>query len=300
MAERLNLTGPNEAEEYILTPVEEEKVISHEVRMAKDHYSWKSKGVLMTQDEVDFKISQINWLERIDRDAILQRANSIKHYDIWLKGQRVKEKLEEERVQKELQDTWTAANIYKLMAWTSQHEYGKKLVLKDKATGNDFTKLITALCFFVSRDARFETELGFSLKKGLLIRGISGLGKTHLVKCISKNGLSPILILSMLDISDEIRINGEFNVSLDGYGIVYLDDVGTEEAAAKHYGNAINFFKNFIEGTYLRRQSFAHIMISTNNSFDQLEQKYGFRVRSRIKDMFNIIDVTGKDMRGNG
>lgn len=299
MAKRLNLTGPDdEVEEYILTSFEEERVISHEIRMAKDHYAWKVKGILMTQDEIDLKVSQINWLERIDRDAILQRANSIKHYDNWIKEQRVKEKLDEERVQKGLRDTWTATNIYKLMAWTSQNDYGKKLVLKDKDTGNDFTKLITALCFFISRDARFETELGYSLKKGLLIRGVSGLGKTHLVKCISKNGLNPILILSMLDISEEIRINGEINISLDGFGVIYLDDVGTEEAAAKHYGNVINFFKNFIEGTYHKRKSFEHIMMSTNNSFAQIEQKYGFRVRSRIKDMFNVIDVTGKDMRG--
>lgn len=299
MAKRLNLTGPDgEGEEYILTIDEEQKAISHEIQMAKDHYTWKVRGILMTQDEIDFKISQINWLERIDQDGILQRANSIKHYDTWVKEQRVKEKLEKERVLKELQDTWTAKNLYKLMAWTSQNDYGKKLVLKDKDTGNDFSKLITALCFFISRDARFETELGYSLKKGLLIRGVSGLGKTHLVKCISKNGLNPILILSMLDISEEIRINGEIDINADGFGVIYLDDVGTEEAAAKHYGNVINFFKNFIEGTYHKRKSFEHIMMSTNNSFAQIEQKYGFRVRSRIKDMFNVIDVIGKDMRG--
>jgi len=297
------LTGPDdEGEEYILTPEEEARVLAHEIQLAKDHYAWKVKGILMTQDEIDLKISQINWLERIDQDAILQRTNSIKHYDNWIKEQRAKEKLEEERRLKELRETWSATNIYKLMAWTSQNEYGKKLILKDPQTGNDFTKLITALCFFVSRDKRFETDfdpkLKYSLNKGLLIRGVSGLGKTHMVKCIEKNGINPILVLSMIEISDEIRVSGEFNVSLDGYGIIYLDDVGTEEADAKHYGNVINFFKNFIEGTYLHRKSFAHIMMSTNNSFSQLEQKYGFRVRSRIKDMFNIIDVEGKDMRG--
>jgi len=298
LAKRLNLIGPDDAiEEYILTPDEEAKIIEHEIRSAKEHCAWKMRGILKTEDEIDFKISQINWDEKIDKDFILQRANSIKHYDKWVKEQRVKDVLEEARKLKELQETWTAANIYKLMAWTSQNEFGKKLIIKEK-NGNDFTKLITALCFFVSRDNRFETELGYSFKKGLLIRGVSGLGKTHLVKCICKNGFNPILILSMLEISDEIRLNGEVNIRLDGYGILYLDDVGTEESSAKHYGNVINFFKNFIEGTYLRKQTFNHIMMSTNNSFLELEQKYGFRVRSRIKDMFNIIDVTGKDMRG--
>lgn len=304
LAKRLNLTGPDdEGEEYILTKEEEEKAIAHEIKLAQEHYAWRVKGILMTKDEIDLKISQINWLERLDQDLILKRANSAKHYERWIIEQRVKEKLNEEKRIKELQEAWTAENLYKLMAWTSQNEYGKRLLVKDPKTGNDFSKLITALCFFVSRDKRFETldpKHPYSLDKALIIRGISGLGKTHLVKCIAKNGLNPILILSMLDISEQIRLHGEVNISLDGYSIIYLDDVGTEEASAKHYGNVINFFKNFIEGTYLRRKSFNHIIMSTNNSFSELEQKYGFRVRSRLKDMANVIDVSGKDMRGNG
>lgn len=301
----MNLIDPenDESESYILTPEEEEKVLSHEIQLAKDHFAWKHQD-LATREQIDFKISEIDWNARIDRDAILLRTNSIKHYDNWIKGKRVQDAMEEDRKRKELEATWTAENMYKLMMWTSQNEYGKKLIVKDKETGNDFSKIISAICFFVSRDMRFETEfdpkLKFSLNKGLIIRGVSGLGKTHLVKCVSKNGLNPILVLSMLDIFEEIRLHGEFNVSLDGYGIVYLDDVGTEESNAKHYGNAINFFKNFIEGSYLKKKTFNHLMMSTNNSFAELEQKYGFRVRSRIKDMFNIIDVSGKDMRGNG
>src|SRR6478736_5729447 len=105
LAKRLNLTGPDdEGEEYILTPEEEARVLAHEIQLAKDHYAWKVKGILMTQDEIDLKISQINWLERIDQDAILQRTNSIKHYDNWIKEQRAKEKLEEERRLKELRE----------------------------------------------------------------------------------------------------------------------------------------------------------------------------------------------------
>ena len=49
---------------------------------------------------------------------------------------------------------------------------------------------------------------------------------------------------------------------------------------------------------YLKNKPFNKLIISTNNNFDEIESKYGFRVRSRIKDMFNIIDVRGKDMRG--
>jgi DNA replication protein DnaC len=188
--------------------------------------------------------------------------------------------------------------MYQLMAWSSRNVYGKSLIVKDDKRGLDFSKLITVLCFFVSKDERFEKELGYSFDKGLWIRGISGLGKTHLVKCISENGLNPILVISMLEIEESIRLNGHYSINPKNHKIIYIDDVGTEEATVKNYGSNINFFKNFIEGTYLRSKTFEHLIISTNNSFSEIEQKYGFRVRSRIKDMFNIVDIVGKDIRG--
>ena len=177
------------------------------------------------------------------------------------------------------------------MAWTSEKCYGKKLILHD-----DNTLLIRAICFFFSRDERFETELNYDLNKGFLIRGVSGLGKTYLLKCIENNDVRPIKIVSMIDISEQVKEEGTYDLQYKNS--LYLDDVGTEEPIVNHYGTKINWFKNFIEIYYLKNKPFNKLIISTNNSFDEIENKYGFRVRSRIKDMFNIIDVRGKDMRG--
>lgn len=142
--------------------------------------------------------------------------------------------------------------------------------------------------------------MGFSFKKGLLIRGVSGLGKTFLVKCIEKNEIKPIKTVSMIEVSYELKQEGEYQIKQGNNRIIYLDDVGTEEATINHYGTKINWFKDFIETVYLRgvEKGFGGLIISTNNSFAEIEEKYGFRVRSRCKDMFNIIDVTGEDMRG--
>ena len=178
------------------------------------------------------------------------------------------------------------------MAWTSKNVYGKTLIVND-----DNKKIITALCFFISSDPRFETVLGYSFKKGLLIRGISGLGKTFLVRCVKDNEIKPITILSMIEIAESVKSEGEFDIRLSDK-INYLDDVGTEQHIINHFGTKINFFKNFIETYYLNNRPFDKLIISTNNNFQELEDKYGFRVRSRLKDMFNVIDVTGKDMRG--
>jgi hypothetical protein len=296
LAKRLNLIDENlPPEPYILTKEEEDKVVENEIRSLREHFEWKMKQTgAISKEEVDFKMCQINWDEKLNKEELFQRANSIKNHEIWIVEKRKKDKEEEDRKEKELQDHWTAKNIYNLMAWTSHHEYGRKLILND-----DNKKFITALCFLVSNDSRFETELKFSFEKGLLIRGVSGIGKTHLVRCIEKNGLNPIYTLSMIEISDELLAYGEYIINKGDNKIIYLDDIGTEETPIVHFGTKIHFFKNFIEGVYLRQKSkgFKNLILSTNLNFQQISEKYGFRVASRMRDMFNVIDVSGKDMR---
>lgn len=294
LGERLSVTSSDASPEpYILTKDDEDKLIGHAIAEAQKLAVWKMRQLLMGQNEIDAKINLIDWNGEIDRDEILQRANMVKNHEIWQKEQRVKEREEEKRRKQELKELWTAKRMYQHMSWVSQNEYGKKLVVN-----SDNREFITALCYFISRDEKFETDLKFSLNKGLLIRGISGIGKTHLVKCLEANELNPILVLSMLDIAEEIKERGEYQIKSNNHKIVYLDDVGSEEAVINHYGTKINFFKTFIESVYLRAKSFNHLIFSTNNSFDEIEERYGFRVRSRLKDMFNVIEVYGHDMRG--
>lgn len=284
-----------EPEPYTLTPDEEVMAIENALLEAKRHRMWKLKGLAYTDEQIVQKINEIDWSKEIDKAAILKRCNSNKNYDTWQRGEREKEKQAAIARQKELAEKWTALTVYNFMKWTSENEYNRPLILNDSNR-----RLISALCFFVSGDERFETQLGFDFKKGLLIRGISGLGKTHLVQCIKKNELNPILILSMIEVSDQIKQDGEYQINLGDNKIIYLDDVGTEEATVNHYGTKINFFKNFIEMIYLRNEGkpFNKLMMSTNNSFDEIQDKYGFRVRSRMRDMFNVLEVSGEDMRG--
>lgn len=294
LAKRLNLTDL-EPEPYILTEEEENSRIENEINDRKKHMAWKLANMELSEGDILKRVSEVDWEKEIDRDSILKLANSAKHQNLWHEEQRRLEKESAQKKYQELVARCDAKYMFRLMKWSSQEEYGKPLIV------NEYNKhFITSLCYFVSNDERFETELGYSFRKGLLIRGISGLGKTHLVKCLQQNELNPILILSMLEITDEIKDQGEYEIKLGGRKIIYLDDVGTEEPTVNHYGTKISFFKNFIELVYLKNQNktFNKLMISTNNSFSELEDKYGFRVRSRVKDMFNIVDVKGEDMRG--
>lgn len=293
LAKRLNLINHETKEPYILTKEEEDTVIANEIKRAKEFRRWKLEEQGFKEGDILLQLSEIVWNNEINREEVLSRANSSKHYELWQCGQREREKQEETTRAQELKTVWTAKQFFNLMSWSSEKTYGKKLILH-----NDNKHLISTLCFFISGDERFKTELGYSFDKGLLIRGVSGLGKTFLVKCISKNPLSPIRVESMIDISEEIKRDGEYHVSVNGGEKIYLDDVGTEEPTINHYGTKISFFKNFIEMYYLQNKAFSDLIISTNNSFAEIEERYGFRVRSRMKDMFNVIDVKGKDMRG--
>lgn len=292
LAKKLNLTDLNESqEEMILTAQEEEAAILHEIAQAKKHKVWKLAQMGASEEQILAKLASIDWMNEIDKTEVLKNTNSNKHYAIWQQEQRKKERQEETDKYFELQKRCSAKYFFNLMSWTSENTYGKKLILHA-----DNTPLIRAICFFFSKDERFETELKFDLNKGLLIRGVSGLGKTYLFRCIEKNDIRPIDIVSMIDISENVKEEGSYNVEYKN--TLYLDDVGTEEPVVNHYGTKINWFKNFIEMYYLKNKPFNRLVISTNNSFDEIEGKYGFRVRSRVKDMFNIIDVQGKDMRG--
>lgn len=284
-----------EQEPYILSKDDEELILGNEILSLKRHMAWKLKGLGYNDVQIESRISETDFDAQIDREGILKRANSNKNYELWQAEQREKEKQQEIQKAKELKQLWSAENVFRLMKWTSEKVYGKPLIV------NQHNKhLITTICFFISGDERFKTELNLDFRKGLLIRGISGLGKTHLLKCVAENDLNPIKIISMIEVADEIKQEGEYRIEMGRNRIMYLDDVGTEEATVNHYGTKINFFKNFIETVYLRNieNGFGKLIISTNNSYSEIEEKYGFRVRSRMRDMFNVIEVKGEDMRG--
>lgn len=288
------MIGSENDDKYVLTTAEEERAIAHAIERAKEHKHWRFRNEFgLSEMETISRLSQIDFEKEINREEILQYANSCKLQEIWNIERREKEREEEKRKTAELEAAWDAKRVFQFMKWTCFNEYGRQLIVNENNK-----HLITALCFFISGDERFETELGYSLKKGLFIRGTVGLGKTFLVQCVSKNEINPVLVLSMIEIADEIRSEGEYEIKIGKNKMIYLDDVGSEEATVNHFGTRINFFKNFIEQCYLRNKTFGKLLVSSNNSFAEIEEKYGFRVRSRIKDMFNVIDVKGVDMRG--
>lgn len=278
--------------ENLLTPEEEKKAIDYAIQKAKDHFIWRRVNEFSEPiEKVYLKVAEINWDEQVNVKGILEIANSNKQRVIWEEESLKQQKEQKLQHEKEMRELWTAQGFYSYLRYVSRETFNKELLCNDQTL-----PLIKTWCYFLSEDPRFETELGYKFGKGLLLRGISGLGKTFIAECLQNNPYKPIGIESMISISEEVCKEGEY--TLKKRRILYLDDVGTEEPVINYFGTKIRWFKDFLEMYYLKTKDYRNIVISTNNNFDELEDKYGFRVRSRIKDIFNIVDLDGVDMRG--
>lgn len=170
------------------------------------------------------------------------------------------------------------------------------------------TKLLAK--YFV-QDQSFE-ESGYSLKKGLLLAGGVGVGKTTLLQLFGRNPLSSYIIVPCRNVANEYadygndmidKYTGEYLPSSDNpfrhntFGVCF-DDLGTE-TRKKNYGNELNVMEEILLTRYERRLSLANrTHITTNLTGDAIGEMYGDRVRSRMREMFNLIVFeSDKDMR---
>lgn len=247
----------------------------------------QERGLL--QDSIESRMAGVNWMERINEEEVVSQANQRKHWALEAKESREQQQRAAAEARQQLVSQWDANKFYNAMKRHFVDKHGRFMV---SPTNEHYVK---SVCFFLSADPRFETELGFSFNKGLWIQGTAGLGKTETIRAVASNPLWPIRIHSMLEIADAVRETGE--CTLNTQRMILLDDVGTEPEVINHYGTKINWFKDFIESYYLNNRSFSGLMVTTNLGGEEIEQRYGYRVRSRVREMFNLIQLTGKDLR---
>lgn len=274
----ISLDSEEEQEEYILTEDEERSALAYAIRL----YAVNAKGVTLEQ-----KIERAK--EYYDEERIKElfaRVNSNKHQELWKKEQSEKRKQFEKEYQENLLKRCNASYFFKLF----KHNANRDLIINDCTL-----PYIKTICYFFGNDERFETELGYSFFKGLWIRGAVGLGKSFILSCIQSNEIMPFKIHSVIDIANQVAECGSYEIIEP---LKVIDDVGSEQNVVNHYGTKINWFKDFIELYYAQQKPFNYLIVTTNFDFTEIEKNYGFRVRSRIKDMFNIVDVKGDDLRG--
>jgi len=159
--------------------------------------------------------------------------------------------------------------------------------------------VVSQLLIYMIQDEASAQAMHIDLKKGLLLTGPIGCGKTsllHLVKAFARP-IAFYKIKTCREVSVEFAKNG-FNalpsytqkqghqLRLPGY---CFDDLGAEQQI-KHYGNECNVMGEILLSRYdhyIAQGCVTHI--TTNLSASEIEQYYGNRVRSRMREMFNLI-----------
>lgn len=217
--------------------------------------------------------------------------------------------------------------IIKTFMWNKARRISKQQFVLDEHN-TDFFDL---LCYyFIGDEENFSLKakkMGVdfpSTKKGLLIPGVYGCGKTWMMQLFSRQTLLSFEIVRAKEISKEYLASKEksipevytrpfkcnwdeqlapsdvnypneevFNHKLLG---LCIDDLGSE-AVQNNYGNKINVIGDLIEARYANGYVGRFLHGTTNLTSEEIKTFYGGRVASRMKEIFNWIVLPGNDRR---
>ncbi len=193
------------------------------------------------------------------------------------------------------------------LAWQWLQQKGSEtLGHKFKLHESDRPTINLLLCYFL-QDQIVAAQFGIELQKGILLTGPVGCGKTSLMKLMRfffQEDAQRFITKPCRDVSFEFIQNGfeiihrytRINIPKP---IFCFDDLGTE-SALKYYGNECNAMAEVLLSRYdlyVSHRLITHL--TTNLSASEIETIYGNRVRSRLREMFNLIafDVNSPDKR---
>ena len=171
----------------------------------------------------------------------------------------------------------------------------------------DYPIIYKLIAYFL-KDEITCFQLNIDLNKGILLSGPVGSGKTTLMNLMKT--LTPtehkFYIKPCRDISFEFIQEGYEVIHKYSKGKLYpdpkticFDDLGTEKNL-KYFGNECNVMAEIILSRYdifISKKIQTHI--TSNLSASEIETAYGNRVRSRLRNMLNLIafDKNTKDKR---
>jgi DNA replication protein DnaC len=195
----------------------------------------------------------------------------------------------------------------KCLAWMERK--GKELYGEHFNIHYQDHELLFKLLIYVIRDKENAGRLNIQLNKGILLSGPVGCGKTSLMSILRffLPNDSWYMMKSCRDVSFEFIQEGyaviirysRNSFSHEKPRVYCFDDLGTENNL-KYYGNECNVMSEILLSRYdsfVSNQMITHITTNLNSS--EIESLYGIRVRSRMREMFNLIsfEKEAKDKR---
>lgn len=208
---------------------------------------------------------------------------------------------------KHMDDIKTHYNYQEIITWIEKKGielYGNHF----KILETDYQIIYKLIAYFL-KDEQTCFQYNINLNKGILLSGPIGCGKTSIMNIMKY--LTPIehkfFVKPCRDISFEFIQDGYLVIHKYSKGKLYesepkticFDDLGTE-SNLKYYGNECNVMAEIILSrydVYIAKRIQTHI--TTNLSASEIETQYGNRVRSRMRELFNLIayDNNSKDKR---
>jgi DNA replication protein DnaC len=170
-------------------------------------------------------------------------------------------------------------------------------------------EIIYKLLVYILKDTTGAEKYNLSFRKGILLSGPVGCGKTSLMNIIRH--IQPpeerFIMKTCRDVS--------FEFIQEGYTVIHkyskqsfknehprtycFDDLGTENSL-KYFGNDCNVLAEILLSRYelfVSRHMLTHLTTNFNSS--EIEDIYGTRIRSRLREQFNLIafSESAKDKR---
>ena len=142
---------------------------------------------------------------------------------------------------------------------------------------------------------------------GLFIYGEPGNGKTTLTRAIRKlivllyanephyENRKGVVSISALDLATIAKEEQNHRIrQLKEAELLHIDDVGTEPASVKVWGNEVS---PLVEVIYSRYDAMLYTVITSNLSDEDIMPRYGNRIYDRFREMFAFLPFENKSYR---
>ncbi len=180
--------------------------------------------------------------------------------------------------------------------------YGGKFRIHEE----DHEVIFKLIVYFIGDKSNAE-KLSIELQKGILLTGPIGCGKTSLMNLMRfvppperNHIMKPCRDVSFEFIQEGYEVIWRYSrMSFKNRHpkIYCFDDLGTEQSL-KYFGNECNVLSEILLSRYdyfISQGMITHL--TTNLLAGEIETTYGNRIRSRLREMFNLIPMHSTDKR---